>query len=66
MVTKEQKQKAIELYNLCKNGKAPNHQVKAELVNLYNEIHKTKFKTNSNCGACLQTVYTGIKYIAEK
>lgn len=65
-VTQQQKQKAIDLYNLCKNGKAPNQQVKADIINLYNEIHNTKYRINSNCGACLNTVFNGIKHIATK
>jgi hypothetical protein len=64
MVTDIQKQKAKDLYRLCQNGKAPNMQVKAELITLYNDIYKTKYKTTTNCGSCVSTVFKAIKTIA--
>jgi len=64
MVTDEQKIKASKLYDKCKDGIAPSHEVKAELIELYNEIYNTKYKTNTNCGACLKAVFNGIKNIA--
>ena len=65
-VKKEQKEKAIILYELCKGGKAPTIEIKHDLVKLYNEIHKTNYRLNTNCGSCLETVLIGIKAIAEK
>lgn len=65
MVTQKQIQEAKRLYNLCCTGRAPNHAVKRELVELYNKVYKTRYKTNSNCAACLATCLKGIKDIAE-
>jgi len=64
MVTKENLQQAKELYDLCKNGKAPNTEIKKKLIELYNTIHNTKYRTTTNCGSCLKTVFNGIKRIA--
>lgn len=66
MVTEEQIAKAKELYELCKSGTAPSIEVKHSVIRLYNEIYKTRYKTTTNCGSCLKTVFNGIKAIATK
>lgn len=63
-VTQEQKQQAIDLYELCKNGKAPSTEIKKKLIDLYNELHKTRYRNTTNCGSCLKTVFNGIKRLA--
>ena len=61
MVNEEQKKRLKAVWSLCKNGVAPTAEAKAELITLYNEIYKTRYKTTSNCSSCLNTVYQGIK-----
>ena len=64
VITKEQHVKAKRIYELCKTGVAPDAEVKRELVSLYNEIHKTRYRPTSNCGSCLRACFEGIKKIA--
>lgn len=64
MVTSKQISEAKRLYELCKSGKAPDHLVKRQLIDLYNEINGTKYKRGTNCSSCLKTVFNGIKSIA--
>ena len=64
-LTPKQIAEAVRLHKLCITGKAPNRKVKAELIQLYNEIHGTKYNTGSNCSSCLNTCFNGIKSIAK-
>jgi len=65
-ITEIQKKKIKDVWSLCKTGKAPNKEVKADLINLYNEIYKTRYRTTSNCNSCLNSVYQGIKNLVNK
>ena len=65
MVTEEQKQRILKVWELCKTGKATTKEAKVELITLYNEIHRTRYKTTSNCSSCINTCYQGIKKIVE-
>tara|TARA_R100000406_G_scaffold73159_1_gene53490 strand:+ start:302 stop:526 length:225 start_codon:yes stop_codon:yes gene_type:complete len=65
MVTEKQIDEAKRLYKLCCTGRAPNHVVKKELVDLYNKVYKTRYKPNTNCASCLATCLKGIKEIAQ-
>jgi mRNA-degrading endonuclease HigB of HigAB toxin-antitoxin module len=65
-ITKEHIERAINVWQYCKTGRASTKQAKTELITLYNEIHKTNYKTTSNCSSCLNTCYQGIKRIVEK
>ncbi|QDP67587.1 MAG: hypothetical protein GOVbin568_26 [Prokaryotic dsDNA virus sp.] len=64
MVTKKQIAQAKVLYKACKSGVAPDNKTKKQLVELYNEIHQTRYRPTTNCGSCLHTVFDGIKKIA--
>lgn len=64
-ITEEQKKRILDVWELCKTGVAQNRDAKAELITLYNEIHKTGYKTTSNCSSCINTCYQGIKKIVE-
>ena len=64
MVTEEKITEAKKLYALCSNGTAPNHQVKAQLIELYNSIYGTGYKKSTNCSSCINTVFQGIKKLA--
>ena len=65
MVTDKQIEEAKRLYKLCCTGRAPNHVVKRELVELYNTIYGTRYKHTTRCSACLSTCLKGIKEIAQ-
>ena len=49
----------------CKTGKCETHEDKARLIEVYNKIYKTNYKTTTNCGSCLRSVYVGIKQIID-
>jgi hypothetical protein len=65
-ITQEQKERILKVWEFCKTGRATTVEAKVELITLYNEIHRTRFKTTSNCGSCLNTVYQGIKKIVNE
>ena len=65
-VTKEQIERALKVWEFCKTGRATTKEAKTELINLYNEIHNTKYKTTSNYSACLNTCFQGIKRIVDE
>ena len=54
------------LWNDIKNGVAKNVAAKKKMVELYNTIHGTRYKTTSNCGTCLNNCYQGLKQIYNK
>ena len=64
-ITEEQKERILKVWELCKTGVAQNREAKAELITLYNEIHRTRYKTTSNCSSCIATCYNGIKKIVD-
>ena len=64
MVTEDKITEAKKLYALCSSGAAPNHKVKAQLIELYNSIYGTGYKTSTNCSSCINTVFQGIKKLA--
>ena len=64
-ITEEQKKRILKVWDLCKTGVAKNKEAKAELITLYNEIHKTRYKTTSNCSSCIATCFNGIKKIVD-
>ena len=66
MVTEEQKERILKVWEFCKSGRAKNKEAKAELITLYNEIHRTNYKTTSNCSSCINTCYQGIKKIVNE
>ena len=65
VVTKEQKARALKVWQHIKTSKADSHESKAEMISLHNEIYKTNYKLTSNCGACLRSCFNGIKQIVE-
>ena len=64
-ITDKQKKRILKVWDLCKTGVAKNKEAKAELITLYNEIHKTRYKTTSNCSSCIATCFNGIKKIVD-
>jgi len=64
IATKQQIAQAKLLWNACKTGVAPDNKTKIQLVELYNQIHQTRYRPTTNCGSCLHTVLDGIRKIA--
>tara|TARA_R110002049_G_scaffold522_1_gene3076 strand:+ start:269 stop:703 length:435 start_codon:yes stop_codon:yes gene_type:complete len=65
VIPKDLEMKALEIWELIKDKKAPNHKVKKEMIELYNTIYNANYQTNTNCSSCLQACYNGIKRIKE-
>jgi|TARA_R110000751_G_scaffold33626_4_gene83646 hypothetical protein len=65
-ITEEQKERILNVWAFCKTGQAKTKEAKAELITLYNEIHKTRYKTTSNCSSCINTCYQGIKKLVNE
>ena len=49
------------VWNLINTGRADNKEDKARAILFYNNIFGTRYKGNSNCGACLGAVYRGLQ-----
>ena len=58
---KEQKEEMKDIWKGIKTGKAKNEHYKSRMFNLYNEIHKTNYKGNTNCSSCIGSVYNYFK-----
>ncbi len=55
---------AKDIWKDIDKGVAKDHETKAKLIELYNTIYGTNYKTTTNCSSCLQSVYKGISHIA--
>ena len=56
-------EECLLIWDDIKTGVAKNVTVKKKMVELYNTIHGTNQKPNSNCGTCLNNCFQGIKKI---
>ena len=56
----------LEIMPDIKKGQVKNHETKARLIELYNTIYGTNYKTTSNCSSCLNSVWKGITSIYNK
>ena len=56
----------IKIMPDIEKGKAKDHETKARLIELYNTIYGTSYKTTSNCSSCLNSVWKGITSIYNK
>ena len=65
VIPKDLEMRALDIWELIKNGKAPNQKVKKEMIELYNTIYNASYQTNTNCASCLAACYKGIKRIVE-
>ncbi len=54
---KEQKEEMELIWENIKTGVARNQHWKSRMFVLYNEIHKTNYKGNTNCSSCMGAVY---------
>mgnify|MGYP003148780276 CR=1 FL=1 len=57
--------KVVKAWAKCPNGNCKTHEDKAAIITLYNKIYKENYRTNTNCSACLNAVYKGMKQIVE-
>ena len=62
-IDKETYKEALAAWEKCKTQKCETHEDKARLIEVYNKIYQTNYKTTTNCGACLKSVYNGIKQV---
>jgi len=56
----------LDIWPDIKTGRAKNVEVKKRMIELYNTIHMTSYKNNTNCGSCLSACYSGIKKLYKK
>ena len=49
-----------------KTGRAKNQAAKKRMIEIYNAIHMTNYKTTTNCGSCISTCFDGIKRLYKK
>lgn len=63
---KELEKEVLDIWQGIKTGQAKNHHYKFRMVNLYNKENRTRYKTTTNCGSCLQSMYTWMKEMVEK
>ena len=56
----------IKLWDDLKTGKAKDHAAKSKMIEIYNTIHMTNYKTTTSCGSCLSTCFDGIKKLYKK
>ena len=53
----------VDLYPSLKTGRAKDQAAKKKMIELYNTIYGTSYKTNTSCGSCISTCYDGITKI---
>jgi len=54
-----------EIWKDIKDGKAKDHETKARMIDIYNTIFGTTYKTTTNCNSCLSSVFKGIQKLAK-
>ena len=59
-------QEVMDIYPLFENGKAPNYQVKEDMILLFNVIHGTAHSLKTNCSSCLYSIYKSFTLIYEE
>lgn len=65
-LSKEQKEKALYIWEGIKTGVAKSHHYKVEMILFYNEINKTRYRPTTNCSSCLATCMEFVKSIVVK
>tara|TARA_R100001244_G_C5150600_1_gene129585 strand:+ start:385 stop:783 length:399 start_codon:yes stop_codon:yes gene_type:complete len=60
------KKEVKDLWERIKDGQAKNHEDKKKMIELYNTIYSSNYKATTNCGSCLNTIFKGIKRIANE
>ena len=62
----EEKDQLYIIWNSISKGKADSIDDKVTAIKFYNYISGSRYKHNTNCGACLRTVYIGLKELYDK
>ena len=44
-------------------GTAKDISYKTKMIDLYNEIYKTKYRNTTNCSSCLNSVWTSLMHL---
>lgn len=53
----------LDIWGDIKTGVAKNQEVKRKMIELYNTITGSNYKTGTSCSSCLNTCYNGLKEI---
>ena len=56
----------LKVWDDLKTGRAKDHAAKSKMIEIYNTIHMTNYKTTTSCGSCLSTCFDGIKNLYKK
>ena len=56
----------LYLWKDLKTGRAKDQAAKKKMIELYNTIHNTNYRTGTNCGSCISTCFDGIKKLYNK
>jgi 5-methylcytosine-specific restriction endonuclease McrA len=56
----------LDIWKDLKTGRAKDVAAKKKMIELYNTIYMTNYKTGTNCGSCISTCYDGIKKLYKK
>ena len=60
------KKEIKEVWKLINKGKIKDIKSKQRLIELYNTIHDTNYRTNTNCSSCLNSMFNFYKDIITK
>ncbi len=66
VITKEQLKRLKELMPHIETGIAKDISYKTKMIDLYNEIYKTKYRNTTNCSSCLNSVWTSLITLNKK
>tara|TARA_R100000995_G_C3451484_1_gene108398 strand:+ start:262 stop:474 length:213 start_codon:yes stop_codon:yes gene_type:complete len=66
VATKEQLKKLKKIMPHIKKGTATDISYKAKMIDLHNEIYKTKYRNTTNCSSCLNSVWKALIKLYEK
>ena len=56
----------LDMWKDLKPGRAKDVAAKKRMIETYNTIYMTNYKTGTNCGSCISTCYDGIKKLYKK
>ena len=65
-IPKHLKKELKEIYPKIQNGKADSIETKTKVIELYNTLYNTNYRTTTNCSSCLHTVFKGLTQLYEK
>ena len=65
-LNKEQQKRLKKLIPYIETGTAKDISYKAQMINLYNEIYKTRYRNTTNCGSCLNSIWKTLMNLNKK